>query len=66
MEPRMAQGDIVIVRRQSDVESGQIAIVMVDNEATCKKLVKHADGLVLISNNTKYAPMFFTVKDIII
>ena len=64
MEPRMAQGDIVIVKQQSDVESGEIAIVMVDGEATCKKVVKHSDGLVLISNNTKYAPMFFTLRDI--
>lgn len=64
MEPRMAEGDIVIVKQQCDVENGEIAIVMVDGEATCKKLVKHPDGLVLISNNTKYAPMFFTSKDI--
>ena len=35
-----------------------------DGEATCKKVVKHSDGLVLISNNLKYAPKFFTVKDI--
>ena len=64
MEPRMAEGDIVIVKQQCDVENGEIAIVMVDGEATCKKLVKHPDGLVLISNNAKYAPMFFTSKDI--
>lgn len=64
MEPRMAQGDIVIVKQQCDVESGEIAIVMVNGEATCKKVVKHSDGLVLISNNAKYAPMFFTLRDI--
>ena len=64
MEPRMTEGDVVIVKKQSDVTSGEIAIVMVDGEATCKKVVKHSDGLVLISNNLKYAPKFFTVKDI--
>lgn len=63
MEPRMAAGDIVIVKKQSDISSGEIAIVMVDGEATCKKVVKHSDGLVLISNNLKYAPVFFTIKD---
>ncbi|MBR2028076.1 MAG: helix-turn-helix domain-containing protein [Oscillospiraceae bacterium] len=63
MEPRMAAGDIVIVKQQSDVDSGEIAIVMVDGEATCKKVVKHSDGLVLISNNSKYEPMFFTRRD---
>ena len=64
MEPRMTEGDVVIVKKQSDVTSGEIAIVMVDGEATCKKVVKHSDGMVLISNNLKYAPKFFTVKDI--
>ena len=64
MEPRMAEGDIVIVKQQSDVESGEIAIVMVDNRATCKKVVKHPDGIVLISNNIKYAPMFFDVNEV--
>ena len=63
MEPRMAAGDIVVVRKQSDIESGEIGIVMVDGQATCKKVVKHDDGLVLISNNVKYPPMFFTIKE---
>ena len=65
MEPRMVSGDVVIVKKQSDVNSGEVAIVMVGNEeATCKKVVKHSDGMVLVSNNTKYPPMFFTAKDI--
>jgi len=63
MEPRMAAGDIVVVRQQNDVENGQIAIVMVGDEATCKKVIKHPDGLVLVSNNAKYAPMAFTAAD---
>ena len=65
MEPRMVSGDVVIVKKQSDVNSGEVAIVMVGNEeATCKKVVKHSDGMVLISNNTKYPPMFFTAKEV--
>ena len=65
MEPRMVSGDVVIVKKQSDVNSGEVAIVMVGNEeATCKKVVKHSDGMVLVSNNTKYPPMFFTAKEI--
>ena len=34
MEPRICEGDIVIVRKQDDVESGEIAIVMVNGENT--------------------------------
>ena len=65
MEPRMVSGDVVIVKKQPDVNSGEVAIVMVGSEeATCKKVVKHSDGMVLISNNTKYPPMFFTAKEV--
>ena len=63
MEPRMAEGDIVIVQRQNDVESGQLAIVKAEGQITCKKVVKHSEGLVLVSNNSKYAPVFFSAKD---
>lgn len=65
MEPRMVSGDVVVVRKQDDINSGEVAIVMIgDEEATCKKVTKHSDGLVLISNNPKYVPMFFTIKEI--
>ncbi|MBE6878303.1 MAG: helix-turn-helix domain-containing protein [Ruminococcaceae bacterium] len=64
MEPRMLSGDVVIVKKQEDIESGEVAVVMVGaEEATCKKVVKHSDGIVLISNNPKYAPIFFTKKE---
>ena len=65
MEPRMREGDTVIVRRQSSVNNGDIAIVLVGNEeATCKKFYHHADGVSLVSINPKYTPMFFSKKDI--
>ena len=39
MEPKFSEGDVVIVRKQSDVESGEIAIVIVNGEdATIKRL----------------------------
>lgn len=65
MEPRMTDGDVIIVRKQEDVESGEIAVVMVgEEEATCKKVVKHSEGIVLVSNNPKYAPVFFSTAEI--
>lgn len=65
MEPRIAEGDVVIVRQQDDAESGDIVIAMVNgDEATCKRLKKYADGIVLLSNNSKYEPMVFSNKDI--
>lgn len=65
MEPRMFSGDVVIVRQQSDVESGQTAIVMVNgDEATCKKIEKHDNGIMLVPLNKKYQERFYTNEDI--
>lgn len=65
MEPKISNGDVVIVRQQPDVESGQIAIVTVNgDDATCKRVMKYSDGIMLLSNNPNYAPMQFTKEEI--
>jgi repressor LexA len=65
MSPRFLKGDIVIVRRQEDVENGEIAIVCVNGEdATCKKVMKHEGGISLVSLNPSYAPMYFTNEEV--
>ncbi len=65
MQPRIADGDVVIVRKQPNVESGEIAIVCVNgDEATCKQVKKHSDGLSLISFNPAFEPMYFTAKEV--
>lgn len=66
MEPRMYEGDVVIVRQQEDAESGDIVIALVNgNDATCKRLTKYAGGIALTSLNTKYDPMLFSNDEII-
>ena len=61
MEPRMIEGDVVIVRQQDDAESGDIVIAMVNgDEATCKKLIKYSEGISLVSFNSACEPMFFS------
>lgn len=65
MEPKISEGDIVIVRKQPDAETGQVVIATVDGtDATCKKLRKHGNGISLISSNPKYDPMFFTCEEV--
>lgn len=65
MEPRMCEGDVVIVRQQNDAESGDIVIATVNGDtATCKCLRKYRDGIELVSNNPSYEPMFFSNKEI--
>ena len=61
MEPMLLQGDTVIVKVQSTVESGEIAVVLVGgDEATCKKVQKTPEGVILVSINPAYEPMFFS------
>ena len=66
MEPRMYEGDVVIVRKQEDAESGDIVIALVNgNDATCKRLTKYAGGISLVSlNSAKYEPMMYSNEDI--
>lgn len=66
MEPRIYNGDVVIVRRQEDAESGDTVIALVNgNDAVCKRLAKYSDGIGLISlNSAKYEPMIFSSAEI--
>lgn len=65
MEPRFTPGDVVIVRKQPDVETGQIAIVLVNGEeATIKKISKHKDGISLIPLNPAFEPLFYNNQEI--
>lgn len=66
MEPRFIEGDTVIVRRQPDVESGEIAIVFVNgDEATMKKILKQSNGITLIAfNPAVYEPHFYSNEQI--
>lgn len=65
MEPRMYENDVVIVRKQDDAESGDIVIAMINgDDATCKRLMKYAGSIALLSLNPKYEPMVFSEKEI--
>lgn len=66
MEPRIYDGDVVIVRKQDDAESGDIVIAMVNgDDATCKRLIKYAHGISLVAlNSAKYEPMMFSPDEI--
>lgn len=66
MEPRFIEGDTVIVRRQPDVESGEIAIVFVNGEeATMKKVLKQPTGITLVAfNPAVYEPHYYSNEQI--
>ncbi len=65
MEPRMWDGDVVIVRRQDTIENGEVAVVMVDGgEATVKKVQFQKDGILLRPFNPDFEPLFYSRGEI--
>lgn len=65
MEPKISEGDIVIVRKQNDAETGDMVIATVNGtDATCKRLKKYRDGIELIATNPSYKPMFYSNEEI--
>lgn len=66
MEPRMQEGDVVIVKRQPDIESGETAIILVNGQdATIKKVQKHPNGIMLVaSNHDVFPPRFYSNEEI--
>ena len=67
MEPNLMDGDIAIVHIQPDVDSGQIAVVLIDNQdSTVKRVFITPDGITLVADNPAvFSPRFFSNEDCI-
>lgn len=66
MEPTIGNGDVVIVKRTDDANTGDIVIALVNgDDATCKRLVKYASGIRLMPTNPAYEPMFFSNEEVL-
>ncbi len=65
MEPNLMDGDIAIIHIQPDVDSGQIAVVLIDNQdSTVKRVFKSEEGITLVADNPAvFSPRFFTNDD---
>lgn len=65
MEPRICDGDVVIVKKQEDADSGDIVIACINGDsATCKRLIRYPDQIILLPLNNKYDPIVFTMDDV--
>lgn len=66
MKPDINDGDTVIVRQQSMANNGDVVIALVNgDDATCKKFEKLDNGIMLISNNSEYSPMYFSNEEVV-
>ena len=65
MKPDINNGDTVIVKQQSTANNGDVVIALVNgDDATCKKFEKLDNGIILISNNSEYSPMYFSNEEV--
>ena len=60
---RIFDGDIVYIRAQEQVENGQIAAVLIDGEATLKRVRCFDDRIALEPENPTYRPLILWAED---
>ena len=56
MAPTICDGDIVCIRRQPEVEQGEIAAVRIGEEATLKHFHRQGETVMLLADNTAVCP----------
>jgi repressor LexA len=62
---RICEGDLLYVKSCSDVESGQIAIILIgDDEATVKRVIKKNNLLILEAANSQVENRYFTPQEV--
>ena len=60
---RIFDGDIVYIRQQPDVENGEIAAVLIDNEATLKRVYKYPHRIELRAENPTIKPFEYSDEE---
>ena len=60
---RIFDGDVVYIRQQETVENGEIAAVLIDGEATLKRVRCYNDRMVLEPENPMYRPIVLWGED---
>ena len=65
MSPLIMEGDLVLIRCQSSVDSGTLGVVIIDDEDGVVKRIRYAnDWIELISENPYYPPRRFEGEDV--
>lgn len=65
MEPRICEGDVLIVKKQSTAETGNVVIALINgDDATVKRLKRTEHGIMLLPSNMAYDPLVFSNAEI--
>ena len=63
METIMSDGDYVVIQKQSDFNSGDYCVILINGEeATVKRVYKLDDGIELVALNPSYPSKKFQFK----
>jgi len=60
---RIEMGDILIIRKQSEVENDITALISLNNELAIKRIIKQNKHIILQSNNSDYCPVLVKESD---
>ncbi len=63
MEPRIQDGDLVLVDYPKETRTGNIVIAMINGAAVIKKFLRQKGQVILRSMNPKYADIIVTESD---
>ena len=63
MEPRIHDGDLVAIRKQPEVENGEIAAVRIGEEATLKHVYLHENFIELRPENPAFSSIILSRED---
>lgn len=66
IDARICDGDIVFIKRTDMIDNGDIAVVIIDSEATLKRVYFYPDSqrLILIPENKSYKPLTFVGEEL--
>ena len=63
-DARINDGDIVYIKKQPTVENGEIAAVLIENEATLKRFYIQGDTVILKPENSSMSPLVYTKEQL--
>ena len=61
---RIYDGDLVLIRKQPDVEDGEIAAIVVDDRILLKRVYKRSGSIILQSENNLYPPQIVNSNNV--
>jgi len=61
---RILPGDILYIKKQNYLNNKDIGIILIDNEATVKRVIYKNDNMILQPENDNYKPIILTKEDL--